>query len=177
MYSLMKITVSLCLLLSLCRTAYSQYLNEMDSLECVFSVDRMIRYAERFQGAPYVWAADGPDSFDCSGFVHFVYAYAGYAVKRNSKQLSSEGRDISIIEVKKGDLVFFVSGTPPDRDISHVGIAITDYDPQTRNFKFIHANKRDNCVAISNYNEQRFRNSSGGARRVIPCLDYHYQQQ
>lgn len=143
----------------------------MDSLECVFAIDRMIRFAERFQGVPYVWAANGPDSFDCSGFVHYVYSHAGYKVKRNSKLLSQEGRDIAIVEVKKGDLVFFVSGVPPERDVSHVGIAISDYDPETRNFQFIHANKRDNCVAISNYNEQRFRNSSGGARRVIACLD------
>ena len=146
--------------------------DDMDSLDCVFSVDRMIRFAERFQGVPYVWAANGPNSFDCSGFVHYVYSHAGYKVKRNSKQLSMEGREIAIVEVRKGDLIFFASGEPPERDITHVGIAISDYDPATRNFLFIHANKRDDCVAISNYNEQRFRNSFGGARRIIPCLDY-----
>ena len=122
-------------------------------------------------GTPYVWAANGPYSFDCSGFVRYVYVHAGFNVKRNSKQLSMEGRELSIVEIKKGDLIFFASGEPPERDITHVGIAISDYDPATRNFQFIHANKRDNCVAISNYNEQRFRNTHGGARRVIPCLD------
>lgn len=161
--------VSMVFLFSL--SAEAQHVDQKDSLECVFSINRMILFAERFQGVPYVWGADGPSSFDCSGFVHYVYAHAGYQVKRNSKQLSQEGHDISIVEVKKGDLVFFVSGVPPERDISHVGIAITDYDPNTHNFQFIHANRSDNCVAISNYNEPRFRNSSGGARRLIPCLD------
>lgn len=151
--------------------SFAQSNDETDSLDCVFTVDRMIRFAERYLGTPYVWAANGPDSFDCSGFVRYVYAHAGFDVKRNSKQLSMEGREISIVEIKKGDLIFFASGEPPERDITHVGIAISDYDPATRNFMFIHANKRDNCVAISNYNERRFRSTHGGARRVIPCLD------
>lgn len=151
--------------------ANAQSHTEEDSLDCIFAIDRMIRYAERFQGTPYVWAANGPDSFDCSGFVHFVYSHAGYNVKRNSKQLSLEGREIAIVEVKKGDLIFFASGVPPERDITHVGIAISNYDPASRNFQFIHANMRDACVAISNYNEKRFRNSFGGARRIITCLD------
>lgn len=151
--------------------SFAQDQREIDSLDCIFTVDRLIRYAEQYQGCPYVWAANGPDYFDCSGFVHYVFDHFGYNVKRNSKQLSMEGRELSIVEVRKGDLIFFFSGEPPERDVTHVGIAISDYDPKTLNFQFIHANKRDNCVAISNYNEPRFRNSSGCARRVIPCLD------
>lgn len=142
-----------------------------DDLDCTLKIDRMLRYAQRFIGRPYVWGANGPDSFDCSGFVRFVYEYAGVHTKRNSKQLSEEGREINCIEVRKGDLIFFVSGVPPERDVTHVGIALSDYDPTTKNFLFIHANKSDNCVAISNYDEPRFRNSWGGARRVFKCLD------
>ncbi|MBP5541747.1 MAG: C40 family peptidase [Bacteroidales bacterium] len=118
-------------------------------------------------GTPYVWAANGPDSFDCSGFVHYVYSYAGVDVKRNSKQLSETGTLVTLREIKKGDLVFFVSGVPPERDITHVGIAITDYDGKS--FRFIHANSSAGCVSISEFDEPRFRNTYGGSRRLFPC--------
>ncbi len=162
-----KIFFSLILILaSFCAQSQESF----DSVDCEIMVDCMIRKAVSFLGTPYVWAANGPDSFDCSGFVHYVYGTAGIQVKRNSKLLSEEGFAISTPEIQKGDLVFFVSGTPPERDITHVGIAISSYDYETRNFQFIHANSSDGCVAISNYNEPRFIKSYWGARRVVPCL-------
>lgn len=140
----------------------------VDAEECSLQIDKMLRKAKTFLGTPYVWAADGPDSFDCSGYVHYIYALAGIEVKRNSKQLSETGELVTLREIKKGDLVFFVSGTPPERDITHVGIAITDYDGES--FRFIHANSSAGCVSISDFKESRFRNSYGGARRLFPCI-------
>lgn len=140
-----------------------------DSLMCELRVDRMIREALRYIGTPYVWAADGPDAFDCSGFVHFIFGFAGFEVKRQSKQLSETGMSVTYMDARRGDLVFFVSGTPPERDITHVGIIISDYDKKTDGFRFVHANRSSGCVSINNFNEPRFRNTYWGVRRIILC--------
>lgn len=37
----------------------------------------VVAYARQFAGYPYVYATHGPDSFDCSGFVYYVYKHFG----------------------------------------------------------------------------------------------------
>lgn len=68
-------------------------------------------------GKPYVWGATGPDSFDCSGLVCYVYAQIGVRLPRVTYSQALSGRPVSIPELAPGDLVFFNSH-------SHVGIYI-----------------------------------------------------
>ncbi|MFZ1300853.1 MAG: NlpC/P60 family protein, partial [Leptotrichiaceae bacterium] len=35
--------------------------------------EKIIDFAKTKLGSPYVWGATGPNSFDCSGFVGYVY--------------------------------------------------------------------------------------------------------
>ena len=37
------------------------------------SVDAVLNFANKLLGKPYVWGAEGPSSFDCSGFTYYVY--------------------------------------------------------------------------------------------------------
>jgi peptidoglycan DL-endopeptidase CwlO len=67
-------------------------------------------------GDPYIWAAAGPDAFDCSGLVVWAYAQVGVSLEHFTGDLWNEVVHIPYSEVKPGDLVFFYS------DISHVGI-------------------------------------------------------
>jgi cell wall-associated NlpC family hydrolase len=71
-------------------------------------------------GDPYVWAAAGPDSFDCSGLTSYAWAAAGVSLPHSSAQQYNYGTHISRSQVRAGDLVFFYS------PISHVGIAINN---------------------------------------------------
>jgi cell wall-associated NlpC family hydrolase len=70
------------------------------------------------RGAPYVWAADGPDSFDCSGLTQYAYAAAGISLPHSSRMQSQMGQQVSRDQLQPGDLVFFYS------PVSHVGIYI-----------------------------------------------------
>jgi cell wall-associated NlpC family hydrolase len=70
------------------------------------------------RGKPYVWAAAGPGSFDCSGLVLFAFKAAGISLPHSSLQQSKMGQAVSRSELKPGDLVFFYS------PVSHVGIYI-----------------------------------------------------
>jgi cell wall-associated NlpC family hydrolase len=69
-------------------------------------------------GDPYVWGADGPDSFDCSGLTMYAWAKAGVSLSHSSKAQASEGRRVSKSDLQPGDLVFYYS------PISHVAMYI-----------------------------------------------------
>ena len=79
--------------------------------------------AERFLGYPYVWGGSSPEtSFDCSGFVSWVYNHSGWNIGRCTAQgLYNLCTPISVEEIQPGDLVFF-KGTYATYGISHVGI-------------------------------------------------------
>ena len=72
--------------------------------------------ARRYLGAPYVWGADGPNTFDCSGFTMFVYRQVGVSLPHSSRAQINVGQRVSRNDLQPGDLVFF--GSP----IHHVGI-------------------------------------------------------
>jgi cell wall-associated NlpC family hydrolase len=71
-------------------------------------------------GDPYVWAASGPNSFDCSGLTSFAWASAGVGLPHSSAAQYGVGTKISRDQVRAGDLVFFYL------PIHHVGIAINN---------------------------------------------------
>ena len=78
----------------------------------------VVDYARSRLGCPYVWGADGPGSFDCSGLVVWCYARIGMSLPHSSRALIGVGQRVSKSDLQPGDLVFF--GSP----IHHVGIYI-----------------------------------------------------
>jgi cell wall-associated NlpC family hydrolase len=69
-------------------------------------------------GKPYVWGAAGPDTFDCSGLVQWVWAKLGVALPRVAADQQAWATPVPISELAPGDLVFF--GKPAE----HVGMYI-----------------------------------------------------
>lgn len=78
----------------------------------------VVSVALRYLGAPYHWGADGPSSFDCSGFTMFVYNQVGVSLPHSSGAQFGSGERVSRSDLQPGDLVFF--GSP----IHHVGIYV-----------------------------------------------------
>jgi hypothetical protein len=78
----------------------------------------------KYIGYPYVWGAKGPDAFDCSGFVRWVYKEAiGYMLPNGSFIQDDTPVLIDVGEVQQGDLIFFKSGERGRRlGVNHVGI-------------------------------------------------------
>jgi cell wall-associated NlpC family hydrolase len=79
-------------------------------------VAKVIRYACAQIGEPYVWAADGPGSWDCSGLTMMAWRQADVSLPHSSRQQAGYGTRVSKSKLRPGDLVFFYS------PISHVGI-------------------------------------------------------
>ncbi|MFE6523711.1 NlpC/P60 family protein [Streptomyces sp. NPDC057794] len=67
-------------------------------------------------GKPYVWGANGPTGFDCSGLMQWSYAQAGVSLPRTSQAQRFAGRQVPLSEARPGDLVVYRS------DASHVGM-------------------------------------------------------
>jgi cell wall-associated NlpC family hydrolase len=77
-----------------------------------------VDYALGQVGKPYVWAADGPGSYDCSGLTMMAWAQAGVSLPHSSSGQMSAGTPVSHSDLRPGDLVFYYS------PVSHVGIYI-----------------------------------------------------
>ncbi|MER5180896.1 NlpC/P60 family protein [Streptomyces sp. NPDC002896] len=69
-------------------------------------------------GLPYVWGANGPSGFDCSGLMQWSYAQAGVALPRTSQEQRYAGRRVSLAEAQPGDLVAYRS------DASHIAMYV-----------------------------------------------------
>lgn len=107
-------------------------------------------------GKPYVWGGDGPNSFDCSGLVRYIYKNAlGKDLPRVSYEQSKVGQPVNKSDLQVGDLVFF--DTMDKGRVSHVGIYIG-------NNEFIHAaNPKKGVIKseLSGYYDKKYM----GARR------------
>jgi len=75
-------------------------------------------YACKQAGDPYVWAAAGPNSFDCSGLVLAAWKQVGVYLPHNAYQQKQSIPSVSRANLKLGDLVFFYS------PVHHVGIYV-----------------------------------------------------
>ncbi|NYF56145.1 cell wall-associated NlpC family hydrolase [Micromonospora purpureochromogenes] len=98
-----------------------------------------IRVACQQVGDPYVWGADGPDSFDCSGLTQYAYKAAGIYLTHHTGDQWNEGRAIPRSEARPGDLVFFFS------DLHHMGLYLG-------NDIMVHAPRTGKPVQVSSIN-------------------------
>jgi hypothetical protein len=76
------------------------------------------------RGKPYFWGAEGPDNFDCSGFVYYCLRKSGYGVGRTTARGYSRRKSWRYVakdSLKPGDLMFFKDDDNPRR-IGHIGI-------------------------------------------------------
>jgi cell wall-associated NlpC family hydrolase len=69
-----------------------------------------VRIAKRQIGEPYVYGANGPGAFDCSGLTSYAFHHAGLRVPRTSDAQYDRVRHIRKRNIRRGDLVFFHSG-------------------------------------------------------------------
>lgn len=77
-----------------------------------------VRFAYAQLGKPYVWAAAGPSSYDCSGLTMAAWASAGVSLPHSSAMQFNSAPHVSLSALQPGDLIFY--GSP----IHHVAMYI-----------------------------------------------------
>lgn len=83
----------------------------------VGSYDSVVGYAMSRIGCPYIWGAEGPDTFDCSGLVTWAYRQVGISLPHQSEaQYSAASYVGSVSEARPGDVLW---------RYGHVGIAVS----------------------------------------------------
>ena len=147
------------------KTGYvsSEYLSSNapdDSNSTSSSVSKVISIAKTLLGKPYVWGAQGPSSFDCSGYTYYVFKNAtNISLPRVSKDQSKYGTYVSKSNLKAGDLIFFDTSGSNNGNVSHVGIYLG-------NNEFIHASSSKGKVVISQMSSY-YNGAFVNARRVL----------
>lgn len=82
------------------------------------AAQKAVNFAIAQIGKPYVWAAAGPDSYDCSGLTMAAWRQGGVILPHLSQAQWLFGRHVSYDQMQPGDLVFMYS------DIHHVELYI-----------------------------------------------------
>lgn len=77
--------------------------------------------ASNYVGCSYVWGATGPDSFDCSGLVSYVFSSYGISVPRTAADQYYGGTQIDVATAVStpGALIFY-------HGLGHVAISLGD---------------------------------------------------
>ena len=125
------------------------------------SVNAVLNLAAKQIGKPYVWGAEGPSSFDCSGLTYYVYKNAaGITLPRTSSEQSKYGTTVSKSNLKAGDLIFFDTSGPNDGGVSHVGIYVG-------NGQMIHASSSQKKIVKVSVETSYWNNAFVRAKRVL----------
>ncbi len=83
------------------------------------SASDAVELAAALIGRPYVWGAEGPGAFDCSGLTQYVYGEVGVELPRRAISQSQVGE--AARRLQRGDLLFFSTDTRRSL-VTHVGI-------------------------------------------------------
>ncbi len=89
-------------------------------------------FALRLLGAPYVWGGVTAWGLDCSGLVQASFRAHGVALPRDADQQRAAGNEVTIDEMRAGDLLLFPG---------HVALALDDR-------RFVHANGHAMAVSV-----------------------------
>ena len=125
------------------------------------TADAIAATAKNQVGKEYVLNASGPDEFDCSGLVYYVFNECGIAVDRKDCAGYAQNADWSKIEslsdVKAGDILFFCG---EDGKIQHAGIAVSSKN-------MIDASSSHRKVAERGFQTRYWKEHFAFARRVV----------
>ncbi|MEI7425012.1 MAG: phenylalanine--tRNA ligase beta subunit-related protein, partial [Candidatus Staskawiczbacteria bacterium] len=145
-------------------------------------IDEVLKIAQTLIGVPYKRAAsisyDAPKSFDCSGFVSYLFVQAGIQIPRMSVDQYVFGKKINKGDLIPGDTIYanagvgkifyntleFLPGTNVPEGVDHCGLYLG-------NGKVIHATMLFDKVVIEDLDKsERFKNIVG-YRRMTENLE------
>ena len=148
--SVLFISVLIIILCSISPAAFAKSEKKMKT-----DGERIVSFAEKYEGCSYVYGRRGPNAFDCSGFVYYIFQHFGVTLSASSSDYYYSPEEFGTVvkesEAKPGDIISWEG---------HVGIYIGDG-------KVIHALNPRKGVCVTDVSE--FAN-----RRRVSNPPHHY---
>ena len=126
---------------------------------------KALALAESKVGGKYVYATQGPNTFDCSGLTWWCYKQVGISLPRSSSEQSRVGKKISVSNLQAGDLIFFDTESAGGKNtgrVSHVGMYIG-------NGKFVHASNPKYGIRYSYLSDWGDWNHHKYYQKIVVC--------
>jgi cell wall-associated NlpC family hydrolase len=141
-------------------TAHAKAVSTLDSAGVTDVRRQIVELSFNYLGKPYRFAATGPNAFDCSGLMVYLFRQFGISINRSSAdQYRNTGTSVSKGSLLPGDLVYF--RTTSRNAVTHVGLYIGGG-------QFIHSSSgRSRSVVIDSINTGFYRDRYVGAKRVL----------
>ena len=128
------------------------------------TIEKVVALAIEQYGKPYVYAEEGPDTYDCSGLMQYCYQKgAGIKLLRSAHDQGYDERFThiqSVSELKRGDVLVFDTIDDGDDLSDHTGLYLGDG-------KFIHASSSAGKVIVSDVSSGYYARKFSWALRVI----------
>jgi cell wall-associated NlpC family hydrolase len=121
---------------------------------------QLLEDAKYFKGGKYVWGGTTPQGFDCSGYVQYLYKKHKVNLPRTAWAQSKKGLAVDKQDLKKGDLLFFLTDKKRGIPVTHVGIYLGAG-------KFIHAASKKKGIIISPIYSWYYAGKFVSAKRVL----------
>lgn len=130
----------------------SMFFEEKEKTLVQKDIEKMLKYAKKHKGIPYVWGGSSVKGFDCSGFTRHTFNHLGVKIPRNSHLQSKLGKVIPLAQAQPGDMVFFGKKAGDTYKTNHTGIIVENKGGA---IKMIHSTYRgvvvDEVMKINSY--------------------------
>ncbi len=140
--------------------------SDMESVDNTQLINDLKEFASKYLGTRYRRGSAGPKSFDCSGFVGFIFKKFGFNLSRSSSSQYNEGKKVEKDDLRPGDLMFFSGRAGGKGRVGHVAMVV-DVNPDG-SCTFIHASTSKGVTyqkfPDGGYYSKRYM----GAKRIIP---------
>jgi len=147
------------LILSSCGTVSSLIIDPNKEISIT---DKVVYNALQFEGVKYRRGGASADGFDCSGLVYTSFSKEKILLPRQSMYMANKGVSIALNQVKKGDLLFFITGRK-SKNINHVGLIVS---VEANEINFIHSTNARGVI-ISSLSEKYWKNAFLKATKVL----------
>lgn len=143
---------------------HSDYVTLMEELSSSPVGQAAAALAISLIGSRYVYGAEGPTTFDCSGLAYYIYKQLGYTIARgSSSQYKNSGRFVPLAEMEPGDLIYFFDpkydGSGGTLPTTHMGIYVGDG-------RFVHASTTTYRVQYDNVYNSYYTRYIVGVKRI-----------
>ena len=143
---------------------HSDYVTLMEELSSSPAGQAAAALAISLIGSRYVYGAEGPTTFDCSGLAYYIYKQLGYTIARgSSSQYKNSGRFVPLSEMEPGDLIYFFD---PKYDGSGGTLPTTHMGIYVGNGRFVHASTTTYRVQYDNVYNSYYTKYIVGVKRI-----------